>query len=289
MELTTYLARLQQHIHSLPTRFAALGEEFVQHPIAEGKWSRKQILGHLIDSAANNWQRHARIIGKTEVYHISPYPQDTLVKANRWQDLPLSHMLRLWQTINQQMHFLLSEEKMDIGHKTVQNPDGTEVNFAFWLTDYIEHLDHHLKQIFGEERSEDGQYHISTDPSRLDIEFVYQYLTHSYWAEGRSRDAVQTSIENSLNFGLYQGGKQIGFARVMTDNAVFAHLCDVFVDPAWRGKKLGQWLVETAVSQPGLQDKRWTLATHDAHDLYRKFGFEVVDRPDRLMGRLPAS
>jgi GNAT superfamily N-acetyltransferase len=131
-----------------------------------------------------------------------------------------------------------------------------------------------------------GDYTISTDPARLDLEAIHAYLTRSYWAEGVSRERVRASIEHSLPFGLYRDGEQAGFARVITDSTIFAWLCDVFVLEAHRGRGLGVWLVETVLSHPDLQDLRqWLLGTADAHGLYARFGFEPADEPNRYLRR----
>jgi len=128
---------------------------------------------------------------------------------------------------------------------------------------------------------------ISTDRGRLDLNAIHDYLSNqTYWATGRSLDTVGRSIENSLNFGLYEGKKQIGFARVVTDYATFAWLADVFVVESFRGKGLGKWLVETILSHPQLQGfRRWVLSTRDAHEIYRRFGFVELKRPERWMER----
>jgi GNAT superfamily N-acetyltransferase len=120
-----------------------------------------------------------------------------------------------------------------------------------------------------------GEYTISCDQARLDLEVVYKFLSgESYWAEGRSRERVERSVANSLAFGLYKGGAQVGFARVVTDYATFAWLADVFVLDSDRGRGLGVWLVETIMSHPQLREvRRWLLATRDAQELYRRFGF----------------
>jgi GNAT superfamily N-acetyltransferase len=130
-----------------------------------------------------------------------------------------------------------------------------------------------------------GDFLISTDKARLDIEIIHGYLsTESYWAEGRSIETVRRSIEHSLAFGLYKGGSQIGFARVITDYATFAWLADVFVINEFRGQGLGKWLVAEIVSHPELEGlQRWLLATKDAHELYRRFGFAPLRRPERWM------
>jgi GNAT superfamily N-acetyltransferase len=119
-----------------------------------------------------------------------------------------------------------------------------------------------------------GDYVISTDPQRLDVDTIYRFLSSSYWAQGRSRERVLQSIERSIPLGLYHGGAQVGFARVLTDHVVLAYLADVFVLEPHRGKGIGSWLVEIAISLPELrQIRRWLLATRDAHELYRRFGF----------------
>lgn len=132
-----------------------------------------------------------------------------------------------------------------------------------------------------------GDYVISTDRTRLDLEVVHDYLSNqSYWAVGRSLETIRRSIENSVSFGLYEGDKQVGFARVVTDYATFAWVADVFVLESARGRGLGTWLVEVILAHPDLRGfRRWTLATKDAHELYRKFGFSELKRPERWMER----
>jgi GNAT superfamily N-acetyltransferase len=125
----------------------------------------------------------------------------------------------------------------------------------------------------------------------LDVEFIHEFLTNSaYWAQGRPLDTVQRSIEGSLCFGVYEGTRQVGFARVVTDRATFAWLCDLFVAEGHRGRGLGKWLVECIVAHPDLQTLRiFLLATRDAHELYRRYGgFEALPAPDRFMARRSA-
>ncbi len=129
---------------------------------------------------------------------------------------------------------------------------------------------------------------ISTDRSRLDIAYIHRYLSEEcYWSIGRSRAVVEKSIANSLCFGVYDGDRQMGFARVVTDYATFAWLCDVFVDAAYRERGLGKQLVESVVAHPDLQGMRnFILATRDAHELYRQYGgFEALAAPERWMAR----
>ena len=126
---------------------------------------------------------------------------------------------------------------------------------------------------------------ISTDRSRLNLEFIHGFLsTQAYWAIGRSFEVVQQAIENSLNFGVFDQSRQIGFARVVTDFATFAWLADVFIIDEYRGHGLGVWLIEVITSHPQLQGfRRWILATRDAHELYRRFGFTELANPQRYM------
>jgi GNAT superfamily N-acetyltransferase len=125
---------------------------------------------------------------------------------------------------------------------------------------------------------------ISTDPARLDLDGVYAYLAASYWARGIPRDVFERSVRHALCFGIYEGARQVGFARVVTDFATVAYVGDVFVLEPWRGKGLSRWLMETIGSHPELQGfRRWVLLTRDAHGLYRKFGFTPLASPDRWM------
>jgi GNAT superfamily N-acetyltransferase len=132
-----------------------------------------------------------------------------------------------------------------------------------------------------------GDFVISTDRLRLQLDFIHDFLANSsYWAQGRSLEVLQRSIENSLNFGVFQGDEQVGFARVVTDYATFAWLADVFIVEKYRGQGLGVWLIEVITSHPRLQGfRRWVLATRDAHELYRRFGFSEITELKRWMER----
>lgn len=133
-------------------------------------------------------------------------------------------------------------------------------------------------------RSRDG-FTVSDDPARLDVAAIHAYLTQSYWAKGIPRDVVERSIRGSLCFGLYSGdGAQIGFARVITDRAAFAYVCDVYVLEEYRGHGLGVWLMECVLDHPDLRGlRRWLLTTQDAHGLYEKVGFVRAPFPERFM------
>ena len=133
----------------------------------------------------------------------------------------------------------------------------------------------------------EGGFEVSTDPARLDLAVIAGFLREAYWSEGVPAETVERSIEGSLPFGLYDpDGAQAGFARVVSDRAVFAYLGDVFVLPAYRGRGLGVALVECVLAHPELQGlRRWHLATADAHELYRRFGFVEPTRPELHMFR----
>jgi GNAT superfamily N-acetyltransferase len=129
-----------------------------------------------------------------------------------------------------------------------------------------------------------GEFLMSTDKSRLDIDAVHAFLTRSFWAQEIPREIVARSIEGSLCFGIYQGDRQVGFARVISDFATYAYLADVYVLEEFRGQGLSKWLMECIMQHPDLQGlRRWTLATRDAHGLYSKFGFKPPAYPESLM------
>lgn len=125
---------------------------------------------------------------------------------------------------------------------------------------------------------------ISTDKKLLDVPYIQSVLTELYWAKGRSLQEVQVTIDNSRCYGLYLHGRQIGFARIVTDYAVFAYLMDVFIDENYRGRGYSSMLMEKVFNDPQLSGVRiWRLATTDAFFLYEKFGFKWLEHPDRLM------
>jgi len=128
---------------------------------------------------------------------------------------------------------------------------------------------------------------ITTDRARIDVDRVHQFLSSSaYWALGRSREIVERSIEHSLCFSVIVEGEQAGFARVVSDRAVFGYLMDVFILPPWRGRGLSKQLMRAIVEHPDLQGlKLFLLRTSDAHGLYAQFGFEPIERPENLLAR----
>jgi GNAT superfamily N-acetyltransferase len=129
-----------------------------------------------------------------------------------------------------------------------------------------------------------GPYSITTDPGKLDLDAIHAFLSRSFWAEGIPKETMARAMANSLCFGLFDGPNQIGLARVVTDRATFAYLCDVYVLETHRGRGLGKWLIETVMAHPDLQGlRRFQLVTRDAHGLYSRHGFEAPGSPDRHM------
>jgi GNAT superfamily N-acetyltransferase len=130
-----------------------------------------------------------------------------------------------------------------------------------------------------------GEFEISDDRERISLDRVEELLRESYWAAKRSREAIEESIHNSLCLGVYEGAKLVGFARIVTDLVTIYWLCDLIIDPAYRGRGLGKKLTESVVGLEQLQGLAGILATRDAHGLYAQFGFSLD--PERLMWRHP--
>ena len=133
-----------------------------------------------------------------------------------------------------------------------------------------------------------GDYLISDDPARLDVDAVHTYLSQeSYWARSVTREVVERSLQHSLCLGIYTtAGAQVGLVRVVTDYATFAWLCDVYVLDAHRKQGLSKAAMRAAVEHPRLQTlRRIALATRDAHGLYAQFGFTPLTKPESQMER----
>ena len=129
-----------------------------------------------------------------------------------------------------------------------------------------------------------SEYWVTTDNGKLDFDSIHKWITNSYWANGRTKEAMKKVMDNSLNFGLFHNDKQVGFARVITDYHTFSYLCDVIIDEDYRGRGLGKLLMKEVLEYPPLITmKRWLLFTKDAHGLYEQFGFSKDDMPERTM------
>jgi GNAT superfamily N-acetyltransferase len=130
-----------------------------------------------------------------------------------------------------------------------------------------------------------GDFTISTDSSKLDLPFIHEFLSkEAYWSKNIPYEVVQAAARNSLNFGVFHEGQQVGYARVITDYATIAYLGDVFIITKFRGQGLSKWLLETVMKHPNLQGfRRWILLTSDAHKLYKKFGWTEIASPEKWM------
>jgi GNAT superfamily N-acetyltransferase len=131
-----------------------------------------------------------------------------------------------------------------------------------------------------------NEFVVSTDPARLDVTAIHAFLTRAYWSEQIPREVIERAVCHSLCFGLFEGNAQIGLARVVTDYATFAYLCDVYVLESHRGRGLGKWLIECVMAHPQLQGlRRFNLVTRDAHGLYAPHGFQSLAKPENHMER----
>ena len=136
-----------------------------------------------------------------------------------------------------------------------------------------------------------NNYFITTDKSKIDIDYVHRFLSQSYWSPGVQIQVVKKAMEGSLCFGIFDNdiqtlpvGRQVGYARMITDKATFAYMADVFIDENYRGKGLGKWLIEMILAHPDVKGlRRILLATKDAHNLYEKCGFTSINNPERYM------
>jgi hypothetical protein len=149
MNLQTALAQLEKHIQEVPPYFKQFSSEVLLNKPAPGKWSKQEILGHLIDSAINNLKRFTDIQCFPQPYTVIRYQQDDLVIINRYQQLPLDHLLQLWSLLNRQIANILGTIPANRLSYTVIIPSGESKTLEWLAIDYVEHMEHHLKQIFG--------------------------------------------------------------------------------------------------------------------------------------------
>ncbi|WP_250500774.1 GNAT family N-acetyltransferase [Caballeronia sp. GAWG1-5s-s] len=133
-----------------------------------------------------------------------------------------------------------------------------------------------------------GEWRVTTDIASFDFDVIHRYLSEvAYWSPGVARETVERAARHSLAFGLFEGARQIGYARMITDTATFAYLADVFVLPERQGAGLGKWMIECVMAHPDLQGlRRMMLVTSDAHGLYEHFGFRASAHPERIMEKI---
>lgn len=129
---------------------------------------------------------------------------------------------------------------------------------------------------------------VSTDIERLNIPYIHQFLVKTYWAGDRTYEEMEIMIKNSsLNFGMYDGGRQIGFARVLTDTLRFAYIMDVFIDEEYQGRGLGQRLMKAVLEHDNMKKvQKVALGTRDAHGVYEKLGFTPLAKPEIWMEKV---
>ena len=132
-------------------------------------------------------------------------------------------------------------------------------------------------------RWDNGDYMMSDDPALIDTDTVFRLLSNTYWASQRPKTVMEKSMRNSICFGLFYQGKQVGFARVVTDKAVFSHFCDFVISDDNRGKGLGKWMMECILNHPEIRDTMQELNTKDAYEFYERFGF----KKEECMKKLP--
>jgi len=149
MNLQTAIQQLEKHISEVPDRFRQLSEDIILKKSAPGKWSKQEILGHLIDSAINNLKRFTDSQCFPQPYKVIRYSQDDLVVINLYQQLPLEHLLPLWIALNQQIVYVISNIPADKLSYTIIIPSGESKTLEWLAIDYVDHMEHHLKQIFG--------------------------------------------------------------------------------------------------------------------------------------------
>lgn len=132
-----------------------------------------------------------------------------------------------------------------------------------------------------------GDYTLTDDPTRIDFAVLHAFLREAYWSRGIPTEVLRRAVDHSLNFSLLRGGEFAGFARVITDDATFAYVCDVFVLPEHRGQGLATWMMSCVLAHPELQGlRRWSLLTRDAAHVYERMGFAPSPTPERWMEKL---
>jgi GNAT superfamily N-acetyltransferase len=266
-----------------------------------GKWSTLEVVCHVCDSEQFFADRLKRTLALDRPLLVAADPP-TYVDAVRYHDRDPDEELALVALTRRQVARLLKRVPAEAWQRTGVHTEGGPVTLRQLILHATRHLKHHLA--FIEEKRQalaaakspqrtgdphevarQGDFLISTDPARLDLPLIHDFVANrSYWALGRPLDVARRSLENSLCFGLYEWGRQVGLVRVVTDRATFAWLCDVFVLEDYRGRGLAKWLMWCVMSHPALQGlRRVLLGTRDAHGLYAQYGFTPLADPTRFM------
>jgi GNAT superfamily N-acetyltransferase/uncharacterized damage-inducible protein DinB len=285
-------------------------DELLSRPIS-GKWSTLEVICHIADTEQFFADRMKRTLAMNRPLLISAdgwlYPE-----AVRYHDRDLEEELDLVSITRRQIARILKLVPEEAWSRPAIHTEMGLVTLRQLLLHAINHLKHHVAFIQEKQQAllavasnppgqssrpakagdphevaRQGDLLISTDARLLDVSLIHDFLTNrSYWATGRPFEVVQRALDNSLCFGLYQRERQVGFARVVTDRATFAWLCDVFVLEAYRGRGLSKWLMEYVMGHPELQRlRRFLLGTRDAHGLYERYGFTPLADANRFMER----
>jgi GNAT superfamily N-acetyltransferase len=273
-------------------------EQLRLRPVAE-KWSTLEVLCHVSDTEQLFADRIKRTLAMTRPLLVSAdgwtYPV-----ATRYHDRDPEEELALVALTRRQIARILRLVPDAAWQRAAVHTELGLVTLRQLVLHAIGHLKHHVAFIEEKRRAlapdwtrprdshevgRRGDFLVSTDPALLDLPLLHDFLANrSYWATGRPPEVVRRSLDHSLGFGLYEQARQVGFARVVTDRATFAWLCDVFVLEQYRGRGLGKWLVECVLGHPALLGlRRILLGTRDAHGLYTRYGFAPLSDPSRFL------
>jgi GNAT superfamily N-acetyltransferase len=282
-------------------------EELRLRPLA-GKWSALEVVCHVSDSEQFFADRLKRTLALERPLLVAADP-DRYPQAVRYHDRDPEEELALVALTRRQTARILGLIPEDAWRRTAVHTEGGLVTLRQLVLHATRHLKHHVAflaqkrqalaagarprpapagaSLAGDphEVARRGDFLISTDPARLDVPLIQEFLAkRSYWAVGRPLAVVRRSLANSLCFGLYEGRGQVGLARVVTDQATFAWLCDVFVLEGYRSRGLAKWLIECVLAHPALRGlRRLLLGTRDAHGLYGRYGFRPLADPSRFL------
>jgi GNAT superfamily N-acetyltransferase len=272
-------------------------EQLRLRPIA-GKWSTLEVVCHVSDTEQFFADRMKRTLAMSRPLLLG-VDGSLYSEPVRYHDRAIEEELALIRLTRLQMARILERVPPEAWDRTAVHSEIGLVTLQQLLLHAVRHLEHHLGFIEEKKKSlavrsaacnahevgRRGDLFVSTDPALLDLPLIHDFLSNrSYWAVGRSLEVVRRSLDHSLCFGLYQDGRQVGFARVVTDRATFAWLCDVFVLEEYRGQGLAKWLMEIVVGYPALQGLRlFLLRTRDAHSLYERYGFRPLAEAIRFM------
>jgi GNAT superfamily N-acetyltransferase/uncharacterized damage-inducible protein DinB len=277
-------------------------DQLLARPVAS-RWSTLEVVCHVCDSEQFFADRLKRTLAMSRPLLLGADPEH-YPTAVRYHDRDVEEELALVTLTRRQVARVLKRVPEGAWQRTAVHNEGGLVTLRQLVLHATRHLKHHVAFIAekrqalaagvpgsqtqpGEphEVARDSDFLVSTDPALLDVPLIHDFLANrSYWAAGRPLEVVRRALDHSLCFGLYERGKQAGLARVVTDRATFAWLCDVFVLEEYRGRGLSKWLVGCVLSYPALQGlRRVLLGTRDAHGLYERYGFTPLADPARFM------